>query len=54
MVSPYKNKNISEWKSITEKLVDTFPINKRELKKFTEDAFKDYLNIKYTHFGISY
>jgi len=45
MDSPYKNKNISEWKSITESLVNSFPIKKNELKKFTEDAFKDYLNI---------
>ena len=45
MVSPYKDIKIYNWKSITTKLVDSFPIKKNELKECVEKAFDEYLKI---------
>lgn len=45
MESPYKNINICNWKSVTIKLVDSFPIKKKELKEYVEEAFDEYLKM---------
>ena len=43
--SPYKNKDISEWMSITEKLINKFPIKLNDIKNLVEKSFADYLSI---------